>query len=191
MEHGPAGARGLRCFCGREAFYLQRSSGDPLCQKHLIRRLERQVAKESAKLGILECRELKIVKKSFNEPEALLVYNSLKERAKRRSCPLPVLANEGDIFPLSAEKVLYLLFKAFYLGEVSELLDPKEAKNPAYVVLPRDLAAYSYVKGISFPAAPFGEGPLWELAVKIATEQPTEAYSAFKLIDKVKEFWRD
>ncbi|UXD22633.1 hypothetical protein IPA_06860 [Ignicoccus pacificus DSM 13166] len=178
----------MRCFCGKEAFYLQRSSGDPLCPKHLIRRLERQVAKEASRLGILECKEITITYNDYNKPEALLVYNSLKERAKRRSCPPPRLAEEGEWHPLSAEKVLYLLFKAFYLGELDPLLDPKEAKNPAYVILPRDLMAYSYVKKIS-PPKPFGEGPLWELALKVATEQPTETYNSFKLIGKVKEMW--
>jgi len=179
----------LKCFCGREAFYLQRSSGDPLCPKHLIKRLERQVAREAAKLGMLECKELTITLNEFNEPEAFLLYNSLKERAKRRSCPPPKLVEKGELNPLSAEKVLYLLFKAFYLGEVSPLLDPREARNPAYVILPRDLAAYSYVKGIRYPPKSFGEGPLWELALKVSTEQPTETYSSFKLIEKVKGMW--
>ena len=182
----------MKCFCGKEAFYLQRSSGDPLCPKHLARRLERQVAREAAKLGLLSCKPLRIIKRKFNEPEALLLYNSLKERAKRRSCPLPELSEEGgDLFPLSAEKVLYLLFKAFYFGELSPLLDPKEAKNPTYTVLPRDLAAYSYSKGIRYPPPPFGEGPLWELAVRIASEQHTETYNALKLISKVKGMWRE
>ena len=179
----------MRCFCGRQAFYLQRSSGDPLCPKHLVKRLERQVAREASRLGLLSCKPLRIVKRSFNEPEAVLLYNSLKERAKRRSCPPPELSEEGALFPLSAEKVLYLLFKAFYLGEISPLLDPREARNPAYTVLPRDLAAYSYLKGIRYPPEPFGNGPLWELAVKIASEQHTETYNAFKLIGEVKGLW--
>ncbi len=181
----------LKCYCGREAFYYQRSSGDYLCKKHLIKRLERRVAKEAASLGLLKCEEITITRNEYNFREATLVYNALKSRAKRRSCPEPRFVEEGGYLnPLSAEKVLYLLLRAFYLGEVSELLHPKAARNPAYVVLPRDLAAYSFAIGLKGVPKPFGKGPLWKVAVKVATEQPTETYSSFKLIDKVIELWR-
>ncbi|ALU12606.1 hypothetical protein EYM_05650 [Ignicoccus islandicus DSM 13165] len=181
----------MKCYCGREAFYYQKSSGEYLCKKHLIKRLERKVAKEASSLGLLRCEEITITKNEYNFREAILVYNSLKSRAKRRSCPEPKLVEgKGDLTPLSAEKVLYLLLKAFYLGEVSEFLHPKEAGNPAYVILPRDLAAYSYAIGLREVPKPFGEGPLWDVAVKIATEQPTETYSSFKLIDEVIKFWK-
>ena len=176
----------MKCRCGREAFVLHPSSGQPLCKKHFLRYLYKKVLREAARLGLLKCGKIMVKVDKYNEVEANLVLEALKDWAKRKSCPEPESGNVG-IYPLSLEKVLYLMLKAFYeLDENSyKLANPRLAKNPAYTLLPFEVAAYARLRRMK-PPKEYGEGPLWEIALDVTTQQSTEAFSALKVLNKLE-----
>ncbi len=186
MGNGAIGLRGLKCRCGREAFILHPSSGQPLCKKHFLRYLYKKVLREAASLGLLKCDKITVKVDEHNEAEAKLVLEALRDWAKRKSCPAPELGDTG-IYPLSLEKVLYLMLKAFYeLDEASyKLANPRLAKNPAYTLLPFEVAAFAKLRQMK-PPKEYGKGPLWEIALDVATHQSTEAFSALKILDKLE-----
>ena len=186
MGHGAVRPRGLKCKCGREAFVLHPASGQPLCKKHFLRYLYKKVIREAASLGLLKCESIKIKIDDVNLIEGKIVYEAIRDWSKRKSCPQPKESDEG-IYPLSMEKVLYLLLKAFY--ELDErayrIANPKLSGNPAYTLLPFELLSFAKLRNLP-PPKPYGEGPLWEIAVEVSSAQPTEAFSSLKLIENLK-----
>ncbi len=186
MGNGTVGVGGLKCKCGKSALILHPASGQPLCKKHFLRYIYKKVLRESAKLGILSCNKITIKIDKFNQIEARIVAEALKDWAKRKSCPLPEFDERG-IYPLSSEKVVYLALRAFYeLDKYSyELANPQLSKNPAYTLLPFEVAVYAKIRGMQ-PSNEYGKGPLWEIALDVTTSQTTETYNVFKILDNLK-----
>lgn len=131
------------------------------------------------KLGIKEYS----VDPSFGKIEAVIVSDSLREKG------IEVEIREGGSMKvMSIEKVLYFLLKAFYENDerALRLADPKRSKNPAYMLLPYEVALYAKLRGLEPPKEPF-DGALWRIAKAVALEQPTEAYSSLKTLSKLIE----
>ena len=156
------------------------ASGTHLCKKHFLRYVRRRVLKAFYKLGLGTSREVS-VDPSHGEVEAIIVRDALRDKGIKIS-----IEKGGEIKAMSIEKVLYFLLKAFYENDVKalELADPTRSKNPAFVLLPYEVAVYAKLVGLEPPRERF-EGPLWDIALSVALEQPTEAYSSLKIISKL------
>ncbi len=174
----------MRCHCGRPAVLKHPASGSPLCTKHFFRYVHKRVLRAASSVGVLKCEEL-TVDPSLGEIEAKIFVEALTSR--RKPCPKPKILEGGEVKPFSLEKVLFFLLKYFYEGdrEALTLADPVAARNPAYVLLPYEVALYAKLKGWP-PSQERFSGALWEVALEVATSQPTEAYSALKVLDRLK-----
>jgi len=113
----------------------------------------------------------------------------LAEALRRRGIKVE-LVEGGEIRAFSIDKVLYFLLKAFYENdeEALAMADPYRSKNPAYVLLPYEVAVYAKLRGLEPPPEPF-EGALWRVALEVSLRQPSEAYSALKVIPKLRELF--
>ncbi|NPA85261.1 MAG: hypothetical protein GXO07_04555 [Crenarchaeota archaeon] len=153
------------------------ASGTPLCAKHFLRYVRKRVVRNMYKLGIRDT----YVDPSYGEVEAVIVRDALSERG------IEVKIEKGrGMRVMSIDKVLYFLLKAFYEGdrEALRLADPRESKNPAFSLLPYEVALYAKLTGLNPPRERF-EGALWRIARAVALEQPTEAYSSLKIISQL------
>jgi len=160
------------------------ASGAHLCKKHFLRYVRRRVLKAFYKLGLGTLREA-TVDPSYGEVEAAIVRDALRDKGIKAS-----IEEGGELKAMSIEKVLYFLLRAFYENDARalELADPKKSKNPAFVLLPYEVAVYAKLTGLRPPRERFG-GPLWDIALSVALEQPTEAYSSLKIISELSRLF--